>query len=84
MERGQIVKSLAGRDAGEWFAVVSAGEDFALLANGRERPLERPKKKRRKHLALTAGALDEEALRSNRSLRAALSCFCEPCDEGGK
>ena len=44
MERGQIVKSLAGRDAGEWFAVVSAGEDFALLANGRERPLERPKK----------------------------------------
>lgn len=80
VEPGTLVRSLAGRDAGECFVVLKAAGDFVYLANGKSRPLERPKKKRRKHLALTARTLTEEALRSNRALRAALG---EHRDEGG-
>ena len=84
MVRGTVVRSLAGRDAGGWFALLEADGKSALLADGKGRPLERPKRKNLRHLAFTRRKLEETALHSNRALRAALRSFCEHCDEGGK
>ena len=45
-----VVVSTAGRDAGEWFYVISADPVFLLLVNGKDRTLEKPKRKKRKHV----------------------------------
>ena len=49
--RGDATVSLAGKDKGLPLAVVRVGQDGIYLANGRERPLERPKRKNPRHLA---------------------------------
>ncbi len=46
-----IVKSIAGRDKGDLFFVLRAEEDFLLLADGKRRKVETPKRKRKKHAA---------------------------------
>ena len=45
-----VVVSLRGRDQGEWFYVIGQQEDFLLLANGKNRTLEAPKRKKQKHV----------------------------------
>ena len=45
-----VVVSRAGRDEGEWFYVIGEDQDFLLLANGKDRPLDKPKRKKRKHV----------------------------------
>ena len=52
--RSDIVKSTAGRDKGKFFFVLGVEEDFLLLADGKARKLESPKRKRRKHTVLEA------------------------------
>ena len=44
-----VVISTAGRDKDELFYVIAEDEQFLLLANGKDRPLDRPKRKKRKH-----------------------------------
>ena len=46
-----IVLSLTGRDRGQLMLVVAEEGDFLLLANGRARRAENPKRKRRKHVS---------------------------------
>ena len=48
--KSNIVRSLSGRDEGTLYFVLSAEEDFLLLADGKHRRLENPKRKRRKHV----------------------------------
>ena len=45
-----VVVSLAGRDRGEWFYVVAQDQTYLFLANGKDRTLEKPKRKKRKHV----------------------------------
>ena len=45
-----VVETTAGRDAGQWFYVIDADPVFLLLANGKDRTLEKPKRKKRKHV----------------------------------
>ena len=45
-----VVISTAGRDAGTLFYVIGAETEHLLLANGRERKLEKPKRKKCKHV----------------------------------
>ena len=52
--RSDIVKSTAGRDKGKYFFVLAEEEEFLLLAAGKTRKLERPKRKKRKHTAFAA------------------------------
>lgn len=44
-----VVMSTAGRDRGEWFYVIDADPVYLFLANGKDRTIERPKRKKRKH-----------------------------------
>ncbi|WP_322172347.1 KOW domain-containing RNA-binding protein [Acutalibacter caecimuris] len=75
LTRGQVVKSKAGRDKGRFLAIVDLAPPWALVCDGKQRPLERPKRKKLLHLAPTATVLPEEALATNRTLRAALGAF---------
>ena len=45
-----VVVSKAGHDQDEWFYVIGEDQDFLLLANGKDRPLDKPKRKKRKHV----------------------------------
>ena len=50
-EIGRVVLSKQGHDKGRWFVVVGVlDERHILIADGRTRPLEKPKKKQIKHL----------------------------------
>ncbi len=68
--KANIVKSTAGRDKGELFFVLATEGDFLLLADGKLRPVERPKRKRRKHVVLrrTDGGELSRRIRSNESI----------------
>ena len=45
-----VVVSTQGRDAGEWFYVVNEDPIYLFLANGKDRSLDKPKRKKRKHV----------------------------------
>ena len=45
-----VVVSTAGRDTGEWFYVIAQDPIYLFLANGKDRPLDKPKRKKRKHV----------------------------------
>ena len=46
-----VVVSTAGRDSGEWFYVIAEDPIYLFLANGKDRSLDKPKRKKRKHVA---------------------------------
>ena len=45
-----VVISTAGRDQGKLFYVIGTDPVYLLLANGKDRTLEKPKRKKRKHI----------------------------------
>ena len=45
-----VVVSTAGRDQGAWFYVIDEDPVYLMLANGKDRPLDKPKRKKRKHV----------------------------------
>jgi ribosomal protein L14E/L6E/L27E len=47
---GSIVKSKAGRDKGDLFIVLRHENEYTYLANGDLRKVDKPKKKKIKHL----------------------------------
>ena len=80
--RSDIVKSTAGRDQGGLFFVLEVEGDFLLLADGKARKLESPKRKKRKHVSFVTryGCRAAEKIRSgekvtNSELRRTLAQF---------
>ena len=45
-----VVRSVAGHDQGKLFYVIDADPVYLVLANGKDRTLEKPKRKKRKHV----------------------------------
>lgn len=77
VQRGQIMRSLAGHDKGDFQVVIKLDGLFAYMADGKRRKLEDPKKKKLKHLAPTGTVLSEKSLSTNRQIRIALTEFRE-------
>ena len=73
LRKGSVVISKAGRDKGYFLAVVDITDEGIFVCDGKERPVERPKKKNPLHLAKTNIVLTEEETATNRSLKRALS-----------
>ena len=73
--RGTVVCSNMGRDKGYFLVVISSDSISALVCDGKERRLEKPKKKNLKHLSSTETVLSEEQMMTNKSLRHALREF---------
>ncbi len=45
-----VVTSTAGRDQGKLFYVIGTDPVYLMLVNGKDRTLEKPKRKKRKHV----------------------------------
>jgi len=77
---GDIVLALAGRDEGRIFAVLEIlDENYVLIADGRSRRVDKPKRKKIKHLKLIKeAALDIKSVDklTNGFLRKSME---EPC-----
>ena len=69
---GTVVEATAGRDKGGLFVLLTTDDKWAFLADGKRRPLERPKRKSLRHLRETGVCLDPSAMATNRELRRAL------------
>ena len=50
IQLADVVVSTAGRDRGKLFYVIGTDPVFLDLVNGKDRTLERPKRKKRKHV----------------------------------
>ncbi len=80
VDKGFVVISQKGRDKGRVFMVLyEVDADFVMVADGRTRPLAKPKRKRRKHLVATSRELPgilsryEEGRLQDSDLRKALA-----------
>ena len=60
MEVGRVVLSRAGRDQGHVFVIVDViDDDYVAIANGCQRKVDNPKKKKIKHLVAKPELLEE-------------------------
>ena len=90
INEADIVVSLNGRDEGKYFLVIGTEDEYSLLADGKCRRIEKPKRKKDKHLKLDGKADDHIASRlasgekvSNSEIRRELAQYAARCNEGG-
>ena len=90
--RSNIVRSDAGRDKGKLFVVLAVEGEYLLLADGKSRRVESPKRKKRRHVLFVAAEDNRlsEKIKSqekitNSELRRTLASFrgaVQPDQEG--
>lgn len=90
--KSNIVRSDAGRDKGKLFVVLSVEGEFLLLADGKTRKVEHPKRKKRRHVLFVSAEktrLSEKIIGNekftNSELRRTLAAFrdeVQPDQEG--
>ena len=68
VKKGMVVKSLRGHDEG-FFLVLQVDGNILTLANGRQRLLEKPKRKNKKHVCPTGIVFETEGIKTNKKLR---------------
>lgn len=49
---GKFATSKAGHDKSQLYVIVAEEEEFVYLCEGRLKPIEKPKKKRKKHIQI--------------------------------
>ncbi len=64
---GQFVTSKAGHDKDKLYVIVAEEGDFAALSDGRLKPVECPKRKRKKHIQPINETVNEELVQALRS-----------------
>lgn len=82
---GQIVRASAGKETtgrygGFYMIVELLPGGYVTLANGKERPLARPKRKNVRHVCPTATVLEHELL-TDSALRRTLQAFANSVDQ---
>ena len=90
--KASIVRSDAGRDKGKLFVVLAVEGEYLLLADGKGRRVEAPKRKKRRHVLFVApdeSRLADKIKRSekitNSELRRTLAAYrgeVQPDQEG--
>lgn len=70
--QGSVVKSIAGHDKNRYFVVVKIDDQYVYIADGKERKLEKPKRKNVKHIAVTSRKFDLNEI-TNKKLRKLLN-----------
>ncbi len=90
--KASIVRSDAGRDRGKLFFVLAVEGDYLLLADGKSRKVESPKRKKCRHVQFVAAEenrisekIKGEEKITNSELRRALAAYREedyPSQEG--
>ena len=87
-----IIRSGAGRDKGKLFVVLAAEGEYLLLADGKSRKVETPKRKKRRHVLFVAAdetrlseKIKGEGKITNSELRRTLAAYrqeVQPDQEG--
>ena len=90
--KSNIVRSNAGRDQGKLFVVLAVEGEYLLLADGKGRKVESPKRKKRRHVLFVAAddtrlaeKIRSDAKISNSEIRRTLAAYREeayPDQEG--
>ena len=66
--KGQVVRSKKGRDEGKVFVIIDIiDKDYLYLVDGKLRKLDRPKKKKVKHLYIYKDIIDLDVIDFNDS-----------------
>lgn len=55
LKTGMLVESRAGHDKGELYIVTDMDDEFVYVCDGKIRTVDRPKKKKEKHVAKKSG-----------------------------
>ena len=72
---GKIVKSKAGHDKGQLFVISGVSDienGYVFIADGKSRRIEKPKKKKLKHLILLDESLEADEDFTNKKIREAI------------
>jgi len=90
MNVSDIVISLNGRDAGKRFIVIETDALYSMIADGKGRRIEKPKRKKNKHLkfedkadSLIMEKLTGDGKITNNEIRRFLTGYAERYEEGG-
>ncbi len=71
--KGELVVGTAGREKDRLLCVMAFDGKYVFLCDGKERPLENPKRKNPKHVKKINKILPERSFITDRALRKALS-----------
>ncbi|MDR2570703.1 MAG: KOW domain-containing RNA-binding protein [Oscillospiraceae bacterium] len=89
MNIADIVISRNGRDAGKRFIVIGTDAEYSLIADGKGRRYEKPKRKKHKHLRFEDKADNPIAERlinndkvTNNEIRRFLAAYAVQCQDG--
>ena len=74
IKKGSVVRALAGRDKDGFFVVLGVEDSYALIADGKRRRIQSPKRKKLIHLAPT-NTVYQGSIETNPQLRKALREF---------
>ena len=78
MRRGDIVLVTSGHDSGSICMIVAEeSEGYVYIANGKQRPVGKPKKKNVKHLRVI-DEKDFDGQPTNKQLKRILSAYKQP------
>ncbi|MDR1627525.1 MAG: KOW domain-containing RNA-binding protein [Oscillospiraceae bacterium] len=80
VKRGAVAVSLAGHDKGDFQIILDHDRTYAMVCDGKHRPLEKVKKKKLIHLKVTNTIVSEENLKSNKSIKKCLGPFIKAAD----
>ena len=80
--KSNLVEAVAGREKGKLFFVLSEDGEYLLLADGKSRRVEAPKRKKRKHVRFIADTGDRVAAKikeneklTNSELRKSIASY---------
>ena len=73
-EKGMVVRAKAGRDKGKFLVILEILGGYALIADGRRRRVEHPKRKKLIHLAPTK-TVHQGSLETNPKIKQILREF---------
>ena len=91
IEKADVVISLNGRDEGKRFLIVGIQDEYSLLADGKSRREEKPKRKKNKHIKLEGRAdgpiaeklIEGEKVTNNEIRRTLAKYAAERGEKGG-
>jgi len=68
---GMFARSLAGHDKNKLYLIIQAEDEYVYLVDGKIRTLDRPKKKKRKHIQIDYQVLEfvKQKIESGQMLR---------------
>lgn len=66
---GSLVRSLAGHDRDRYFIILEEDGEYVTLADGRSRTVEKPKKKKKKHVRPADSPQAEGVPADNETIR---------------